>query len=42
MIKINIRNMKKYYGSMLVLDIEELKVYEGELMVREDRVSLLT
>ncbi len=30
MIKINIRNMKKYYGNRLVLNIEELKVYEGD------------
>lgn len=32
MIKINIRNMKKYYGNRLVLDIEELKVYEGDII----------
>ena len=30
MIKINIRNMKKYYGNRLVLNIEELKIYEGD------------
>lgn len=30
MLKINIKNMKKYYGTRLVLDIEELKVYEGD------------
>ena len=27
---INIKNMKKYYGSRLVLDIKELKVYQGD------------
>lgn len=30
MIKLNIKNMKKYYGSRLLLKIEDLKVYEGE------------
>ena len=30
MIKISIRNMKKYYGTRLVLDIEELKIYDGD------------
>lgn len=30
MIKLNIKNMKKYYGSRLLLNIEDLKVYEGE------------
>mgnify|MGYP000910970856 CR=1 FL=1 len=30
MLKINMKNIKKYYGSRLVLDIEELKIYEGD------------
>nr|WP_300005466.1 ABC-F type ribosomal protection protein [Tissierella sp.] len=30
MLKINIKNMKKYYGARLVLDIEELKVHQGD------------
>ena len=29
-VKISIKNMKKYYGSRLVLDIEELNIYEGD------------
>ncbi len=29
MLKINMKNIKKYYGARLVLDIEELKIYEG-------------
>lgn len=30
MLKINMKNIKKYYGSRLVLDIENLKVYKGD------------
>src|SRR5699024_776374 len=30
MLKINIKDMKKYYGTRLILDIEELKIYEGD------------
>lgn len=30
MLKINMKNIKKYYGTRLVLDIEELKIYEGD------------
>ena len=30
MMKINMKNIKKYYGTRLVLNIKELKVYEGD------------
>jgi len=30
MLKINIKDIKKYYGTRLILDIEELKIYEGD------------
>lgn len=30
MLKIEINNMKKYFGARLVLDIEELKIYKGD------------
>lgn len=30
MLKISMNNLKKYYGSRLVLDVEEFEVYEGD------------
>lgn len=30
MLKINIKNIRKYYGARLVLDIDNLKIYQGD------------